>query len=180
MLTCEGEIYEAAGENARARTQYEQAVAVATDARDDEMLAGALFLRGYLWACRANTPPDSRTCGARRACSKSSNMPTHALTTLNAIAILYNRMGDYAQAEHIYTRALKAQREAGLHREVAVTLYNLGRAHENQQQWDPRAALSRSPGDQPRSATRAVKRMRCADWRRLPMRRAIRGARWIR
>src|SRR2546422_5157860 len=37
--------------------------------------------------------------------------PLHALTTLNSIAILYNRMGDYAQARHIYTRALKARSE---------------------------------------------------------------------
>jgi tetratricopeptide (TPR) repeat protein len=51
------------------------------------------------------------------------NLPDHALTALNAIAILYNRMGDYAQAIHIYERALKAQRAAGMRREQAVTLH---------------------------------------------------------
>jgi len=39
-------------------------------------------------------------------------------------------MGDYAQARYIYSRALKAQREAGMQREQAVTLHNLGRAYE--------------------------------------------------
>ena len=45
-------------------------------------------------------------------------------------------MGDYAQAIHIYDRALKAQRDAGMRREQAVTLHNLGRAHENLLEWD--------------------------------------------
>src|SRR2546422_10154138 len=71
--------------------------------------------------------------------------PLHALTTLNSIAILYNRMGDYAQARHIYTRALKAQRAAGLQREAAVTLHNLGRADENLHDWEAaRQAFSQS------------------------------------
>jgi diguanylate cyclase (GGDEF)-like protein len=136
LLTCEGEIYEAAGENARARTQYEHAVAVATDANDEEMLAGALFLRGYLLGLQGEYATGLTDLRRSQSLFEKLAMSTHALTTLNAIAILYNRMGDYAQAEHIYTRALKAQRDAGLHREVAVTLYNLGRAQENQQRWD--------------------------------------------
>jgi diguanylate cyclase (GGDEF)-like protein len=45
-------------------------------------------------------------------------------------------MGDYAQARNIYSRALKAQREAGLLREEAVTLHNLGRVYENLHEWD--------------------------------------------
>ncbi|HEY8509838.1 MAG TPA: diguanylate cyclase, partial [Steroidobacteraceae bacterium] len=57
----------------------------------------------------------------------------------------YNRMGDFAQARDIYTRALKAQRESGLRREEAVTLHNLGRAHENLREWDSaRQAFSSS------------------------------------
>ena len=48
MLTCEGTIRETAGDNANARDLYEQAVQVATGTADKEMLAGALFARGYL------------------------------------------------------------------------------------------------------------------------------------
>ncbi len=48
MLTCEGDVNETAGDNARAKSLYEQAVAIGTGTHDDEMLAGALFSRGYL------------------------------------------------------------------------------------------------------------------------------------
>src|SRR5690606_11429572 len=62
--------------------------------------------------------------------------PHHSLTALNGIATLFNRMGDYAQAQRMYSRALRAQTEAGMRREQAVTLHNLARAYENLQQWD--------------------------------------------
>jgi diguanylate cyclase (GGDEF)-like protein len=63
-------------------------------------------------------------------------MPQHALSALDSIAIIYTRMGDYPEAAHLYERALDAQHKAGLKREEAVTLHNLGRAHENMQEWD--------------------------------------------
>ena len=40
-----------------------------------------------------------------------SRLPHHSLTALNGVAILYNRMGDYVQARHMYDQALKAQRD---------------------------------------------------------------------
>src|SRR5262249_12131150 len=64
------------------------------------------------------------------------NKPIHALTTLNGIATLYNRMGDYEQAKHIYSRALEDQRAQNMYREEAVTLHNLGRTHEYLGEWD--------------------------------------------
>src|SRR5688572_17375110 len=48
LLVCQGETIESAGENARARTLYEQAVEVAENEHDNEMLASALFSRGYV------------------------------------------------------------------------------------------------------------------------------------
>ncbi len=63
-------------------------------------------------------------------------LPLHTLTVENTIAILYNRMGDHAQARHCYESALKAQAAAGLRREQAVTQYNLGRSLENLRDWD--------------------------------------------
>jgi diguanylate cyclase (GGDEF)-like protein len=136
LLTCEGDINETAGDNSRARALYEQAVSVGAATHDDEMLAGALFSRGYLMGVQGDYAPGLADLRRAQTLYEKSNMRLHAVTVLNAIAILYNRMGDNQQAVHIYTRALKDQREAGLRREVAVTLYNLGRAHENLKEWE--------------------------------------------
>ncbi|MEP7246407.1 MAG: tetratricopeptide repeat protein, partial [Gammaproteobacteria bacterium] len=136
VLTCQGDLNETAGDNEQAKTLYERAVTVATDAHDDEMLASALFSRGYLQGVQGEYSTGLADLRRAQSLFEKIDMPVHAVTVLNAIAILYNRMGDYTQAVHIYTRALKAQRETGLRRELAVTLYNLGRAHENLQEWE--------------------------------------------
>jgi len=135
VLTCEGTIRETAGDNANARTLYEQAVQVATEASDDEMLAGALFSSGYLRGLQGQYAAGLADLKRAQSVYEEIHLPDHALTTLNAIAILYNRMGDYTQAIHIYDRALKAQRGAGMRREQAVTLHNIGRASENLLEW---------------------------------------------
>jgi len=136
LLTCEGDINETAGDNVRARMLYEQAVAVGSSTQDDEMLAGALFSRGYLLGVQGDFAAGLADLRRAQSLYDKAQMPQHAITVLNAIAILYNRMGDYPQAVHIYSRALKAQRESGMQREVGVTLYNLGRAHENLNEWE--------------------------------------------
>jgi diguanylate cyclase (GGDEF)-like protein len=145
ILDCEGESLENSGDNAKAMAQYTEAVAVATGEHDDEMLAESLFSRGYLLGVMGDYA--TGLIELRRADSLFEKLkkPMHALTTLNSIATLYNRMGDYVQARHIYTRALAAQREAGLQREQVVTLHNLGRANENLHDWDAaRAAFLES------------------------------------
>jgi diguanylate cyclase (GGDEF)-like protein len=136
VLTCQGDLNETAGDSVQAMALYESAVAVATDAQDEEMLAGALFSRGYLMGVQGQYSSGLVDLRRSQTLFEKVNMPQHAVTVLNAIAILYNRMGDNSAAVHIYTRALKAQRESGLKREVAVTLYNLGRAHEALQEWE--------------------------------------------
>jgi diguanylate cyclase (GGDEF)-like protein len=136
VLTCEGDLNETAGDNAQAAALYERAVAVGTETHDDEMLAEALFSRGYLRGVQGEFSTGLADLRRAQALFDKHNMTQHATTVLNAIAILYNRMGDNAQAVHIYTRALKGLREQGLKREVAVTLYNLGRAHEAMQEWE--------------------------------------------
>jgi diguanylate cyclase (GGDEF)-like protein len=136
LLDCRGQMFETAGNNAKARAMYEQAVTVATDTHDDEMLAQSLFSRGYLLGLEAEYATGLADLKRSQALYDRLNKPVHSLTTLNAIAILYNRMGDYAQATYIYSRALKAQREAGMLREEVVTLHNLGRAYENLHEWD--------------------------------------------
>lgn len=143
ILDCEGESLENSGDNAKAMAQYTEAVSVATVEHDDEMLAQSLFSRGYLLGVMGDYA--TGLIELRRADSLFEKLkkPMHAMTTLNSIATLYNRMGDYVQARHIYTRALAAQREAGLQREQVVTLHNLGRANENLHDWDAsRAAFA--------------------------------------
>lgn len=144
ILTCRGEIRENLGENDQAIVLYDQAVQAATDAEDDEMLAGALYARGSLLGLQGRYAAGLTDLDRSLELFERIDFPLHALTLLNAIATLYNRMGDYEQAEHIYTRALKAQTDAGMRREQIVTLHNLGRTHENQLEWDQaRAAFQR-------------------------------------
>jgi diguanylate cyclase (GGDEF)-like protein len=136
VLNCQGTILETAGDNARAGDLYEQAVKIATDTADDEMLGAALFSRGYLLGLQGQYAAGLSDLKRAQATYEQLNLPHHALTALNGIAILYNRMGDYQQARDMYARALKAQRDAGMRREQGVTLHNLGRARENLQDWD--------------------------------------------
>jgi diguanylate cyclase (GGDEF)-like protein len=63
-------------------------------------------------------------------------MTQHALTVHNNIAILYSRMGDYDKALELYAMALKGQRKAGMRRDTALTLHNIGRTNEHLGQWD--------------------------------------------
>jgi diguanylate cyclase (GGDEF)-like protein len=136
ILDCEGETLENSGNNVKAMAQYTEAVSVASGQHDDEMLAQSLFSRGYLLGVMGDYA--NGLIELRRADSLFEKLkkPLHSMTTLNAIASLYNRMGDYVQARHIYTRALATQRQAGLQREQVVTLHNLARANENLHDWD--------------------------------------------
>lgn len=136
VLDCQGQVFETGGNNAKAMAQYQEAVSIALREHDDEMLAQCLFSRGYLLGVQGDYATGLAELRRADALFEKIKKPLHALTTLNSIAILYNRMGDYVQARHIYTRALKAQREAGLQREQAVTLHNLGRVDENLHDWD--------------------------------------------
>jgi len=136
LLDCRGQMFETAGNNAKARALYEQAVAVAAETHDDEMLAQSLFSRGYLLGLEGEYAAGLGDLKRAQALFEKLNKPVHSLTVLNSIATLYNRMGDYAQAVYMYSRAFKSQHAAGMQREEAVTLHNLGRAYENLHEWD--------------------------------------------
>src|SRR4051812_40669453 len=136
LLDCRGQMFETAGNNAKARALYEQAVTVAAETHDDEMLAQSLFSRGYLLGLEGEYAAGLGDLKRARTLFEKLEKPVHALTVLNSIATQYDRMGDNSQAVYIYSRALKAQREAGMQREQAVTLHNLGRAYENLHEWD--------------------------------------------
>lgn len=145
MLDCQGQIAETAGDNTKAGELYEQAVNIASQANDDEMLAGSLFSRGYLLGLQGQYAAGLADLKRAQGLYEQLKLPHHALTALNGIAILYNRMGDYEQARHMYSQAVKAQRDGRMLRELGVTLHNLGRAHENLKQWeDSRKAFQES------------------------------------
>jgi len=136
VLTCQGEIFEQQGNNVKAREYYEQAVQAATTAQDDEMLAGALFARGYLVGLQGNFIAGLTDLRRSQQLFERVPLPQHVLSVRNGIAIFYSRMGDFAQALPIYEQTLKAQTQAGMKREQVVTLYNIGRANEHLSNWD--------------------------------------------
>jgi diguanylate cyclase (GGDEF)-like protein len=143
VLTCQGETLETAGDYAGAETAFDGAVAAATAANDEQMLAEALFSRGYLRALQGKYAAGMSDVRRSQELYERINMPQYALTVMNTIATIYNRMGDHEQAAQIYERARSQQHDAGLRRDEAVTLYNLGRARQKLGEWDAaRAAFS--------------------------------------
>ncbi|GAB4463943.1 MAG: diguanylate cyclase [Burkholderiaceae bacterium] len=136
MLSCEGEIQEARGDSAKALASYERAVSVAESEGDAEMLANALYLRGWLRGVLGDFALGLIDLRRAMGLYEKLVLPEHARTAVNGIATVYNRMGDYAQAQHYYEQTLKAQLAAGAQREAIVTLYNIGRTRENLRQWD--------------------------------------------
>ncbi len=133
LLGCEGDLRELAGDTAQAMATYERAVAIAETAHDDEVLANALYQRGYLRGVRGELA--AGLTDLRRASDLFDRLhkTEEGLNTLLAVALLYDRMGDARQARRYFEEALAAQRSAGLLREQAVTQHNLGRALENQE-----------------------------------------------
>ena len=78
-------------------------------AHDDQMLAEVLFSSGYLRALRGEYAAGLTELRRAQSLFEQQQMPQHALAALDSIAITYNRMGDYAEAAHLFQRALEAQ-----------------------------------------------------------------------
>jgi diguanylate cyclase (GGDEF)-like protein len=131
VLGCMGQMREYAGDNARAKSLYDEAVALAEVAADDDMLANALFLRGYLRSVQGELATALMDLRRSHQIYLKLDLPQRVSNVLNAIAIVYNRMGDHAQARDYYRQTLKAQATENATRDQAVTLHNLGRATEN-------------------------------------------------
>lgn len=131
VLGCEGSLAELAGDNQKAFALYDRAVGRAEAGGDDEVLANALYERGYLHGVHGELA--SGLIDLRRANEiyEHSRLPEEALNTQLAVATLFDRMGDHAQARRYFEDALQAQRSAGLQREQAVTHHNLGRAQQS-------------------------------------------------
>ncbi|CAN5166917.1 diguanylate cyclase [soil metagenome] len=132
---CEGDLSELAGDNARALSLYDRSVTLAEAAHADEVLANALYQRGYLRGLRGELANGLADLRRANDIYERLRLPEEALNTLMAVATLYDRMGDHAKARRYFADALQAQRSAGLVREQAVTQHNLGRALERLGDW---------------------------------------------
>lgn len=135
LLTCRGEGREIQSENADALVLYDQAVAVATSARDDEMLAGALYSRGFIHNLHGNYAQGLADLRRSKDLYEKIGFSLHALSAMNGVATAYNRMGDNTEAYELYARALETQRAAGLLRDTVVTEHNMGRVSERMGNW---------------------------------------------
>ncbi len=136
VLTCQGETRETAGDNVQALLLFTQAVEVATAAHNDRKLATALYSRGYLLGIEGSYA--AGLVDLRRAQDLYGQLGRQydALSCQDSIATLYRRMGDNAEAEHLYAEVLRMQQQAGMVREQAVTLHNLARSYEDSRQWN--------------------------------------------
>jgi diguanylate cyclase (GGDEF)-like protein len=131
LLTCEGEIQSASGNNVEAVALFHRAVSVAEASGEQEILADALFQRGYVRGLQGEFANGLADLQKAHAIYERLNLTVQTQISVNGIATLYNRMGDYRQARQYYELALKRHRAAGLTREQVVTEYNLGRVYEN-------------------------------------------------
>lgn len=131
LLACMGQMREYAGDSVRARSLYEEAVAIAEASDDKDMLANALYLRGYLRGVQGELAAALADLRRAHQIYTRLDLRPRVANVLNAIAIIYNRMGDHAQARDYFQQSLKGLVASGALREQAVTLHNLGRATEN-------------------------------------------------
>lgn len=135
VLLCKGGILETAGESSKAVERYREALALATQLNDEPMIAEGSYQLGYILGVRGDYANALTHLRQAEKLFQKLDRPLHQLAALNSIAILYNRIGEYAQARHMYTRALQAQSTPAQQRDQAATLNNLGRADENLHDW---------------------------------------------
>ena len=137
IANCEGELNEYANDTARAAALYQEAVLTAEAHGERELLADALFLRGYLSGVQGSSFA-AGLADLRRAQAlyEELKLPQQVRNTINGIASLYSRVGDYQQARDYFEASLLIQRKSGLTRDEVVTRYNLGRVLEKLKDWN--------------------------------------------
>lgn len=135
VMLCQGAILETAGDSGKALEHYRDAVALANRANDEDMLGEARYQLGYLLGARGDYANALAQLRQAQRLFEKLGKPLHRLAALNSIAILYDRIGEYAEARQIYEGALPTQAAEAMQRDQAVTLSNLGRADENLHDW---------------------------------------------
>jgi diguanylate cyclase (GGDEF)-like protein len=136
VQTCQGETRETGGDNVEALRLFTLAVATASSAHDDNRLASALFSRGYLLGIQGEYAAGLIDLRRSQALYERLGRAYEALAGRDAIATLHLRIGDDAEAAHLYTDVLRVQRQLDMVRDQAVTTYNLARSYEDSRQWD--------------------------------------------
>ncbi len=136
IANCEGEINEFANDTGRAAALYQEAAATAEAHGERELLADALFLRGYLSGMQGAFAAGLADLQRAQVIYEELKLPQQVRNTINGIAGLYSRVGDYQQARDYFEASLQVQREAGLTRDEVVTRYNLGRVLEKLKDWN--------------------------------------------
>lgn len=133
---CRGEIAESNGDYTTAIELYEQSVKTARQYADDGLLAEGLYQLGYAYGIEGQYASGLADLQESQALFEQVHLPHHALNALSSVATLYNRLGDYTQALHIYQRALAIQQRENMARDEIVTIYNIGASLELLQRWD--------------------------------------------
>lgn len=136
IANCEGEVNEFANDTGRAAALYQEAVATAEAHGERELLADALFLRGYLSGMQGAFAAGLADLQRAQAIYEELKLPQQVRNTINGIAGLYSRVGDYQQARDYFEASLQIQRAEGLTRDEVVTRYNLGRVLEKLKDWN--------------------------------------------
>jgi diguanylate cyclase (GGDEF)-like protein len=136
VLLCEGELRQNLGDNVQAMALFQQAAAVAETSRDDEYFAEAMYQRGYLRGLQGELANGLADLRQSIAINERLQLADRVQTAVNSVAILYNRMGDYAHAREYFEASLRSQQAQGLTRERVVTQHNLGRVLENLKDWE--------------------------------------------
>lgn len=136
VASCEGEVHEYGNDTRRAAALYQESVTVAEQHGEREMLADALFLRGYLSGIQGAFAAGLADLQRAHSIYEELALPQQQRNTMNGIAGLYSRVGDYQQARSYFETSLQIQSKAGLTRDEVVTNYNLGRVLERLKDWN--------------------------------------------
>lgn len=136
VANCEGELNEFANDTGRAAALYQEAVTAAEQYGERELLADALFLRGYLNGIQGGFAAGLADLQRAHGLYEELNLAQQLRNTINGIASLYSRVGDFQQARDYYETSLQIQMKAGLTRDEVVTRYNLGRVLEKLKDWN--------------------------------------------
>jgi diguanylate cyclase (GGDEF)-like protein len=136
IANCEGELNEFSNDTSRAAALYQEAVSAAEANGEQELLADALFLRGYLAGVQGSFAAGLADLQRAQAIYEELKLAQQVRNTINGIAGLHSRVGDYQQARDYFEASLQIQREKGLTRDEVVTRYNLGRVLEKLKDWN--------------------------------------------
>lgn len=109
--------------------EVEQAIALLTEAREPQLLAESLQMRGDLHSMLGEQAKAMVDFQRARSAYRESGIPREVEPLMLSIAVAYRRMGDTDQASRYFTRALERMRDKQNWEGVATNLIQLGFLH---------------------------------------------------